>query len=175
VTEVKGSDWLDALVDPKADLAKLKRQILKAPKVSLPQKAGLRAVTKGELRQLDLPRRQNLLDPWLPVQGLGMIHAPRGVGKTYVALGIAHAVASCDTFLGWSANFPCEVLYVDGELPANLLQKRVREFDRIFPGDHDSSLRFVSPDLTGTLACRFPKARTARSLLSATLDARRRT
>ena len=147
VPKGKGKDWLDKLNDPNADLTVLKRKLLKARRIRAPKGQGLRAVTRDELRRLELPPRQNLLDPWLPAQGLAMIHAPRGVGKTYVALGIAHAVTSGDSFLGWSAKCPGEVLYLDGELPANLLQQRVREFDGIFPGDPEFLLRFVTPDL----------------------------
>ena len=35
-----------------------------------------------------------LLAPWLPMAGLAMIHAPRGIGKTHIALGTAWAVAT---------------------------------------------------------------------------------
>lgn len=48
-----------------------------------------------------------------------MIYAPRGVGKTHVALGIAYAVTSGGQFLGWQASKPRGVLYLDGEMPAN--------------------------------------------------------
>jgi hypothetical protein len=53
--------------------------------------------------RIDIPPRENILSPWLPQQGLAMIYAPRGVGKTYVALNIAFAVASGTSFLKWEA------------------------------------------------------------------------
>lgn len=74
---------------------------------------------------MKLPPREFILSPWLPVQGLAMIYAPRGVGKTHVALGIAHAVISQGTFLGWQAPKARNVLYLDGEMPAALMQERL--------------------------------------------------
>ena len=53
-----------------------------------------------------------------------MIYAPRGVGKTWVALGIAHAIASGGQFLRWDAKSPRRVLYIDGEMPMSLLKDR---------------------------------------------------
>ena len=65
-----------------------------------------------------------MLAPWLPEKGLAMIFAPRGVGKTWVALSIAHAIASGGAFLRWRAPQPRRVLYIDGEMPAVTLQER---------------------------------------------------
>lgn len=73
----------------------------------------------------DLPPRELLLDPWLPKAGLCMIHAYRGVGKTHTSLGIAYAVAAGVKFLGWEAHIPKNVLYIDGEMPACVLQERL--------------------------------------------------
>src|SRR5687768_9802148 len=52
---------------------------------------------------MKLPPRETLLSPWLPLQGLAMIHAPRGIGKTHLALGTAWAVAAGGCFLRWKA------------------------------------------------------------------------
>src|SRR5689334_2567563 len=66
----------------------------------------LRAVKLGDFRRMDIKPREMLLDPILPVQGLAMIHAKRGVGKTHLALGNAVAVASGEEFLRWKAPKP---------------------------------------------------------------------
>lgn len=79
--------------------------------------------------RMDLPPRQNLLTPWLPMAGLAMIHAPRGVGKTHLALGTAWAVATGTGFLRWKVPEDVgtrRVLILDGEMPAALLQERLR-------------------------------------------------
>lgn len=74
--------------------------------------------------RLRLPPREHVLSPILPVRGLAMIYAGRGVGKTRIAMGAAYAVASGLDFLRWRALRPRRVLYVDGEMPAELMQER---------------------------------------------------
>ena len=51
-------------------------------------------LTLEELLKRETPPRQNLLSPWLPSQGLCMIYAARGLGKTWAALMIAYAAVS---------------------------------------------------------------------------------
>ena len=87
----------------------------------------LKVLDGGELLTTQFPPRSLMLTPWLPEKGLAMIFAPRGVGKTWIALGIAHAVASGGDFLGWRAARPRSVLYIDGEMPAQMLQERYRD------------------------------------------------
>jgi predicted ATP-dependent serine protease len=59
-------------------------------------------------------------------QGLAMIHAERGIGKTYVALEIAYAVATGGKFLHWEAKRSRGVLLLDGEMPAITLKERLQ-------------------------------------------------
>jgi len=90
-----------------------------------PKPPGLNIKNVFDFVNMELPEREFILSPWLPVQGLAMIYAPRGVGKTHVALGIAHAVMTQGSFLGWEAPKPRNVLYLDGEMPASLMQQRL--------------------------------------------------
>jgi len=94
--------------------------------------------------KMQLPPRENILSPWLPVQGLAMIYAPRGVGKTHVALGIANAVATGGQFLGWKAPKPRGVLYLDGEMPAALMQERLLTLIHTAPS---VPFKLLTPDL----------------------------
>jgi AAA domain len=73
-----------------------------------------------------LPQRQYVLAPILPERGLAMLVASRGVGKTQVAFNIGWAVACGQPFLRWYAPQPRRVLYVDGEMPQELLQERAK-------------------------------------------------
>ncbi len=112
----------------------------------------LRAVSAAELLTIDVPPREMLLAPILPTQGLAMLHSKRGVGKTYLALGMAYAVSSGGKFLRWSACKPRSVLYVDGELPLAVLRERLAA---VVAGAESSStmpasLRFITPDLQST-------------------------
>src|SRR5215471_15817484 len=85
----------------------------------------LRPLTAAEFLKLDLPPREMVLDPVLPTQGLGMVHSTRGIGKTLFALGIAYAVSSGGALLGLSAPQPRRVIYLDGEMPAATMQRRL--------------------------------------------------
>ena len=56
-----------------------------------------------------------------------MIHAPRGIGKTHVALGTAWAVAAGGGFLRWTTpGGAFRVVVFDGEMPGILLQERLK-------------------------------------------------
>jgi hypothetical protein len=91
-----------------------------------------------------------LLSPWLPRQGSAMIYGPPGLGKTQVGLNVAYAVASGGRYLGWTARAPRRVTYLDGEMPAIELQRRLREIEAAAdcrPPD-PSFLRIVSDSLT---------------------------
>ena len=85
----------------------------------------LRLLDLAELFALDIKPRGMVLDPIIPERGLAMLYAMRGIGKTHVALGIAHAVASGTSFLAWRAPKPRRVLLVDGEMPAVALRERL--------------------------------------------------
>ena len=92
------------------------------------------------------PPREMVCAPWLPVAGLAMLYAPRGVGKTHVALGLAYAVASGGRFLKWHAPKPRRVLVIDGEMPAITLQ------DRLLAISQGSTLKLPSDDYLRILA-----------------------
>jgi AAA domain/Winged helix-turn-helix DNA-binding len=85
---------------------------------------GLKVLDGEEPLSAEFPPRSLMLEPWLPDKGLAMIYAPRGVGKTWIALSIAHAIASGGEFLCWRAPRPRRVVYIDGEMPAVMLQER---------------------------------------------------
>jgi AAA domain len=84
------------------------------------------AISLDQFLRMDIPPRAMMLTPWLPVQGLAMIYAPRGTGKTRMAHGVAHAIATGSGFLRWSAPQPKRVLLLDGEMPAATLQEMLR-------------------------------------------------
>ena len=86
------------------------------------------AIDYGEFLRRKLPPRRALLAPWLPMAGLAMIHAPRGIGKTHIALGTAWAVATGTGFLRWKVPEDVgayRVLLLDGEMPGAVLQQRL--------------------------------------------------
>lgn len=72
--------------------------------------------------------REPFLGPLLCRQGLAMVHAKRGVGKTYFSIAVGLAVASGSSFLDWCVPEARRVLYIDGEMPAALMQSRMKEY-----------------------------------------------
>jgi KaiC/GvpD/RAD55 family RecA-like ATPase len=90
-----------------------------------PPHALLKALNLAEFLKMELPPRRSLLSPWLSEKSLAMVYSPRGVGKTLFALGIAYAIASGTGFLDWKATDPRHVLYIDGEMPAVEMQRRL--------------------------------------------------
>jgi AAA domain len=85
----------------------------------------LKAIGLNEFLRLEIPAREMLLDPILPERSLAMLYAPRGLGKSWLALSIGLAVASGSPLLRWSAPRRRRVLYVDGEMPLVALQERL--------------------------------------------------
>lgn len=118
-----------------------------APLYEIPKT--LKAISVGDFLHLDIRPREMVLGPIIPTQGLVMVYAARGIGKTHVSLGIAFAVAIGGTFLRWVAPKPRRVLFVDGEMPAVAMQERVRrEVQSV--GQYLPTLdflRIITPDL----------------------------
>jgi putative DNA primase/helicase len=110
-------------------------------------KAALRAVNAFEFLKFEFPPLEPMLSPWLNTQGLTMIHAPRGVGKTLVGIGIAVAVASGGTFLRWTAPKARGALYIDGEMPGVVLQKRLACAINSSETEPTAPLKIITPDL----------------------------
>lgn len=101
-----------------------------------------RPMSASELMVADLPERQPILDPILSTKSLALLYGPRGLGKTFVAMGIAWAAASGGSFLGWHAPRPHRVLYIDGEMAAVDMKARLRLL-----GSAPPTLDFVLADL----------------------------
>jgi DNA-binding CsgD family transcriptional regulator len=113
VAEIQaGRPAVEALADLAADAA------------PMAVKRRLRPLPVADFLSMRLPRRDLILSPWLPRPGLAMIYAPRGLGKTWFASNVAWAAATGGRFLRWQAERPCKVLIVDGEMPADDLQRR---------------------------------------------------
>ena len=82
-------------------------------------------ISIGNFLSKVLPPREIILSPWLTKQSLAMLYAWRGIGKSWVALYLAYAVACGGSIFGWKAPKKRRVLFIDGELPAPMLQQRL--------------------------------------------------
>jgi RecA-family ATPase len=81
-------------------------------------------VTALELHDLELTSREKLLRDWFCEGDCGFIFAFRGTGKTWFALAMAQALSTGGKLGDWKAPAPVKVLYVDGEMPPDLMRDR---------------------------------------------------
>lgn len=133
MTETLGHEAITKLVDARA--AEIEAGTAEG------KTKGLVCLDYADFMNKAYPPRKMLLDPILPRQGLCMLYAPRGVGKTFVSLSIAHAVASGGSVFGrWTAPEPARTLFIDGEMPAVTLQERLRDISA-------GSLSTIEPDM----------------------------
>ena len=56
------------------------------PGVEQAESAPLQVEPIGEFLKIEIKERKNLLNPWLPEQGLAMVYSATGLGKTHVGL-----------------------------------------------------------------------------------------
>lgn len=82
-------------------------------------------MTANELADFDIPERQYVVEPFLPLESLSMVFAARGLGKTWFALSLAIAVARGAKFLSFNVPEPRKVLYIDGEMSMADLKGRI--------------------------------------------------
>ena len=94
----------------------------------------LATLPAAELRALKLPERRRLLGDWFCEGDLGFVFAARGAGKTWWALHLAVAIAEGGTMGEWQVPEAVPVLYVDGEMPPDLLRQREEGLSRCADG-----------------------------------------
>lgn len=121
------SDWIATFGDPKEAAERLSIMIENLEPYTPPKKKSLEdlILTTSEFHSLEIPRRKVFLYPWLKEDGIDLITGERGIGKSFVAHGIANAVTKGESFGPWSCENAVPVLILDGEMPATDLQERI--------------------------------------------------
>jgi len=135
-----GTDFNDLMLEKGIDAVKdqLNKQLIEN---------GLLCCDIQNFLSMELKPRENIVAPWFPTQGLVMVYASRGVGKTYFALTLAIAIASGGECFCWKAPKPRAVLYLDGEMPAVSMQDRLAHLITQQPAEISSQLKFITRDL----------------------------
>lgn len=101
----------------------------------------------GEFLAHDYAPKEFVLTPWLPVRGIAMIAGLTGLGKTYLGLSVAYAIASGGEVLGWKAPTARKVLYVDGEMDPTDLQDRLAAIRAAAENDGNGSAEAANVNL----------------------------
>ena len=144
-----GTDFND--LHQSEGLQEVRRQLEASEYLSTPDNTApsLVSLDMGEFLSMSIPERGYLLSPILPVQGIGIMYAPRGIGKTFAALSVAVAVASGGAVFNWRAPMPKRTLYVDGEMPATSMQSRLTALvsGMSVPPHALKNLSLITPDL----------------------------
>lgn len=118
------SDFNDIAVSQGLDT--VKNQISEVLALTMrPLTGGYRVINAADFLDRELPPTEYVLYPMIPENGLSLLYAERGAGKTFMALAIACAVAGGFEFLNFRADKPRKVLYIDGEMDVNEMQKRI--------------------------------------------------
>lgn len=87
----------------------------------------IKAVSIEDLLKMEIEPPECFLEPFITKSSLGMIYAPRGIGKTYFALSLAYALSSGTSFLKFRAPKPRKVLYLDGEMSIFSMKERMEK------------------------------------------------
>lgn len=145
-----------AVYQSEEGIEEIQKRFLAAGESLRPLNGNIPSFTAKQFCCLKLPVREFLLEPLITTRSMGELYAWRGVGKTFAALAIAHAVATGQSFLRLQAPRAAGVLYVDGELDGDSLQKRLRQLG----ADKDE---FLEPLCVDTLPDPFPHLATARA------------
>jgi len=95
-----------------------------------------------ELLRTDIPERASFL-PWLTAGSIAMVFGSRGIGKTFFGAGLAAALCTGTQFLKWPVPEAVGVLYVDGEMPLDVLRER---FTKLLPIHPTAPLQFLTAE-----------------------------
>jgi len=78
----------------------------------------------NEFEKFSTPPRVPVLGSWFNEGSYHIIHAKRGVGKTWLTLNMAQSIAEGKACGPWPCSNPRLVLYVDGEMPGASMKER---------------------------------------------------
>ncbi len=125
-------------------------EVVKHQLTKVRQTKRLKAMSIEAFLGLEIPTREMLMSPIIPKQGLVMLHAARGTGKTFTSLSIAVTIANGGQMFGnkWRCPKPRKVLLIDGEMPASVLQERLKNLvESLDTCINSSNLKIITPDI----------------------------
>lgn len=96
-------------------------------------------------------KREFIIEPFFMTQGLMMIYAQRGIGKTYFAMTLAAAMIQGISLFDnrFKISRKQKVLYIDGEMSGHDMQERFKSLS--IPKENLDNIRIFNPDLQAPL------------------------
>jgi AAA domain-containing protein len=92
------------------------------------------AIVMGDaIGRVVLPSRQPIIADWFNEGDYALNFAPRGLGKTWMNLGLAVAICTRTKFGPYESLVDWPVLYLDGEMPFDLMKARILALHGSFP------------------------------------------
>ena len=89
-----------------------------------------RAIQEHLFGDPDIPPMKQYLGEWFRQSDYGFIHAPRGVGKSWLCMLIAKAISTGADLGPWSTGEnPVKTLYIDGEMMGQQIKQRLWQLD----------------------------------------------
>lgn len=146
MSSLAAGEIIDAEVaDP--DLKKVRERVDIAVLASS-KKNALVSLDIADFLEMKLPVAGVILGEWFTEKSLTMIHAWRGLGKTWFTLSLSYSIACGDQFLKWPVKKPRRVLYLDGEMQASAMQNRLALITGMFQNEPaDGFLTILTADL----------------------------
>jgi hypothetical protein len=79
----------------------------------------------SELLGVSLPDRAKVIGEWFQESDYGIVFGQRGLGKSWMGLGLAAAIATGGSFGPFKSHVAWPVLYVDGEMILSVIRERI--------------------------------------------------
>ncbi|UCH00677.1 MAG: AAA family ATPase [Deltaproteobacteria bacterium] len=98
-----------------------------------PKKATLEdAILKAEefINNVEIPPKDKILEPWFNEQTITLISAPRGIGKTWLAMSLVDAISRGEPFGPWKLKKSVPCTYIEGEMAAQDVRDRLHALNR---------------------------------------------
>lgn len=100
-------------------------------------------LTLDQWTKREIQPRDRLLGDLLSTTSRAILSADTGLGKTNFSLALAFHMSAGRDFCHWKAHRPARILFIDGEMPRELMQERLSDAERRL-GERPKSLFCLS-------------------------------
>jgi len=121
------TDWLKKIGDKETAAERLAVMIEGAEIYEPPKQASIEdaILEAGTLVKIEIQEKLTILSPWLTEQSISLISGWRGVGKTFLCMGLCEAITRGESFGPWECKTSVPCLYVEAEMPFPDVRDRI--------------------------------------------------